>query len=90
MNETIQKIKDFFAKYWFIGSTLAIALLAFVAQRRGNTIKDLLFQIQRTKLGEKLKAISEKEAKDEAAYKENRDAYLALKRRHPEHFSDSE
>lgn len=89
MNEKLTKAKDFILRYWFVFTSLIVAVLYYVMQRQGYTIADLKLQIEQARLGEKLKSILEKEAKDEAEFQKNRDAYLALKRRHPEYFSDS-
>lgn len=86
MSEAWTKVKDFVAKWYLIGSSLAIAILVILFQRRGTKIKDLQFQIQRDKLGAQLKEINDKEIADEKAFQQSRDAYLTLKRRHPEHF----
>lgn len=82
-------VKDFMAKWWFLASSLVIAILYYVVRRQGTTIGDLHSQVQRAKLGEQLAVINAKETADEKSFKESRESYLALKRRHPEHFDDS-
>jgi hypothetical protein len=87
MKETISNIKDFLAKWWLATSALIIAVMYYLIQRQGSTIAALRKDVERTKIGEQLKSINETEIKDAEAFQKSRDAYLALKRRYPEHFS---
>ena len=77
----INKLKT----YWILGSTLVIAILILLFQRRGQKIRDLQREQVTTKLDEKLKDLKdnvdqgEKDyAKALQHYRNLRDAYNKL------------
>ena len=88
IKDTATKVGDFAAKYWLVGTSLVIAILYYVLQRRGETIADLQAQIQRQKLENELKSLKEVETADAEKFNKSRSDYLALKRRYP-HLFDS-
>lgn len=88
MGENWTKFKDFVAKYWLVGTSLIIAIMYFLLQKRGDTISDLQAQVRRQKLENELKSLKDIDVNDTAKFNQGRDAYLALKRRHPEYFND--
>jgi hypothetical protein len=81
-----QKVSDFIQKYWFVVSTLAVAVLYFLYRRDENTITDLHDQIKLDALKNKLQTLNEVATNDQTKFESARDAYLALKRQHPEYF----
>lgn len=79
---TIQTIKDAFLKYWFAASTLILAVLYLLYDRRGRTIQELQDEAQKQMLAQKLLTIRDKaQRSDDDAIQAKQD-YEDLKRRH--------
>ncbi len=80
----LQKIKDAFHKYWFLASSIVVAILTSLVFYRGRKIKELVGQIQVDKLKQKIETINREAIKDEATFNKSMQSYEDIKRRHPE------
>lgn len=82
-----QSIKDFISKWYFLISAAGLALLYFLFDKRGQTIRQLHEDVQIAKLGEKLEGLKERAQQSDEKFKESADQYNDLKRKHPELFA---
>lgn len=79
----LEKVKDFYHKYWFLLSTSAIAILYALFYARGQKIRELRQIIEVDKIKTKIDTINRKAIKDDESAKNSQKAYEDLKRRHP-------
>lgn len=80
----LQSIKDFVNKYWFLASSIIIAVLYSLFYYRGRKINELLIQVQVDKIKQKIETINREAVKDEDKFKKSLQSYEDLKRRHPD------
>lgn len=84
IGESFQKVKDFVAKYWFIISSLALAVLYFLYNRQGKKLASLYEEAQLNKTMKKIDNLVTNAKQSEEKRKQSFNDYLALKRRHPD------
>lgn len=84
MNEKLTQIKDFIAKYWFLGSSLAIGILVYLLDSKGKKVKQLSDEIALSKMTKKIDSLKEKASTSEEAFQNSLRSYDDLKRLHPE------
>lgn len=80
----LEKLKDFYHKYWFLISSTIMAILVSVVYYRGRKIVQLTGQIQVDKIRQKIENINREAVKDEETFQKNLKSYEDLKRRHPD------
>ena len=78
------KFKDWMHKYWFLISSISIAILYSLVYYRGRKIADLTAQIQVDKIKQKIETINREAVKDEDKFNKSLKSYEDLKRRHPD------
>ena len=75
-------MRDQFLKYWFYGSTLLLAILWFIIDKRGRKIDKILSDVQFNILQQKLIDINEKARESDDSYNEAKKEYEDLKHTH--------
>lgn len=78
----IEKIDSFIHRWWFAASSVALAIIYFLYQRRGRTIDDLHAEAQKQLLAQKLSAIKERAALSQSEASNASQEYARLKSRH--------
>lgn len=78
----MEKIKDNIAFIWFILSSIAVAALAYMFQKRGEKIATLVYEVQKNKIAHKLENAVSKLQEKEGNYGKAVSNYNDIKRRY--------
>lgn len=73
------KVKDFIAKYWFLGTTVVIGVLYFLYDRQARRLGEVIRDVQAAKLDKVLGEAKSDVAEKEEAFKKDYSAYAALR-----------
>ena len=84
MLDRLAEAKLWIQKWWFLISSIIIAILYYAFVNRSKAISDLTQQIQLDKLGKELDNLNKESEKSDAKAQESSKKYTDLKRRHPE------
>lgn len=78
----IQKIEDFIKRWWFMLSSVALAVLYVMYDKRGRAISQVKADAERQILGAKLEGIREQSTKSRRDFDNAAKKYDDLKRTH--------
>jgi hypothetical protein len=75
-------MKDKLLRYWFIFSSLALAVMYFLFDRRGRKLHEALMDAERAKLNAKINKIVEKASESREGYERANEEYEVIKSRY--------
>jgi F0F1-type ATP synthase membrane subunit b/b' len=78
----MEKFKDFIAKYWFLTSIIALAVMYYFLGAKGRRIEQLVSELARQKLENEIGDINARRAESKEGFNEANQKYEDLKRRH--------
>lgn len=82
----IEGITTFINKYLFIIVTLVMAILAYLYQREKKTVRDLYYEVEKTRIKGTIDALTEKAKISEDKYGKSLDDYNKFKSTHSDAF----